>query len=243
MVKKEVEKVKKGVKAKPEKKALKVIGFIFGLFAILTCGIPIFNIVSIIIAIIGLVFSIIVLRKTEKKGLAIAALILNILAICIGVFVLVLAGGLLLLFTSSGSSGNLNYTNYNIGQKISSGNISLTVLSADKSNQIKDNQNKIILIETTGYFLSVKMSIENMGSEARYYTGDPFAVVDSQGRTFSALSDAEEHYPNAIGAGIQIQPGVLFNGIKIFEVPKDSTGLKLKMTLNNKEGAYVNLDK
>jgi len=230
---------------KPEKKALKVIGFIFGLFAFITCGIPIFNIVSVIIAIIGLVFSIIALKKSEKKGLAIAGIVLNILAICIGIIALLIAGSILLLLTSSGYFGNTNltYTNYSLGQKISSGNVSITVLSADKSSQIKNNQNQIISIETTGYFLSVIINLENRNLGAITVPGGAFTVIDSQGRIFSALSDAERYYSNSIAiGGAQVQPGVLFKGIKIFEVPKDSTDLKLKVMLSDKEGAYVNLN-
>lgn len=237
--------VKKEVKVESEKKGLKIIGFVFGLIAFLTCGIPIFNIVSIILAIIGLVFSIIALKKSEKKGLAIAGLILNILAILIGIVSLLIVGGIYLLLTSGGYSGNANltYANYSLGEKISSGNVSVTVLSADKSKQIKNNQNQIIPIETTGYFLSVKINLENRNFGSIIVPGNAFTVVDSQGRIFSALSDAEKYYPNSItSSGAQVQPGVLFNGIKIFEVPENSIGLKLKTILSDKEGAYVKLD-
>lgn len=234
--------MKKRIEAKPERKTLKIIGFVFGLFAILTCGIPVFNIISIIVAMIGLVLSIIALKKSEKKGLAIAALILNILAICIGMIVLLITGGILLLLFS-GYSGNLTYTNYSIGEKISSGNISLTVLSADKSGQIKNNQNQIIPIETTGYFLSIMIDLENRNLGAITIPGGAFAVMDSQGRIFSALSDAEGSYSNSISSdGAQVQPGVIFRGIKIFEVSKNSTDLKLRIKLSNTEGAYVSLD-
>ena len=240
MVKKEAE-IKKS-----EGRAFKIIGFILGLIAILTCWIPFFNIVSIIIAIIGLIFSIVALKKSEKKKLALAGLILNILAIFIGIFILLLAGGILLLLTSIGSSGaagNQTFTNYSIGEKISSGNISLTVISADKSKQIINNQGQTIPIETTGYFLSVKINLENRNLGTTTVSGSAFAVIDNQGRIFSALSDAERYYSNSITSnGAQIQPGVLFKGIKIFEVPENSTGLKLKILLSNKEGVYVNLD-
>ena len=238
-VKKEAEVKKSGGRA------FKIIGFILGIIGILTCWIPIVNVLIIITSIIGLVFSIVALKRCEKKKLAFAGLVLNILAICIGVFVLLLFGGLALLLNYtgySGPAGNLTFTNYSIGQKISSGNISVTVISADKSTQITNNQGQIIPIETTGYFLSVKIKIENRDIGTRTLTGDPFAVIDNQGRTFSALSDAERYYPNSIKTDTQFQPGVPFNGIKIFEIPKNSNGLKLRIIMSNTEGAYVSLD-
>lgn len=241
--------VKKGAEIKKSGgKIFKIIGFILGLIGIVLCWIPILNIPIIITSIIGLVFSVVALKKSEKKKLAFAGLLLNVLAICIGVFTLIIVGGFLwLLFGTGGglgsaSAGNLSFTNYSIGEKISSGNMSVTVLSADKSSQIMNNQNQLIPVETTCYFLSVKLIIENGNPETITMTGDPFAVIDGQGRIFSASSDAERYYPNSIGTDTQFQPGVLFNGIKIFEVPKDSTGLKLKMMLTETEGAYVSLD-
>lgn len=231
-------------------KAFKIIGFVLGIIGILTSWIPVFNIFIIIFSIIGLVFSIVASKKSEKKGLASAGIILNILAICIGVFILLLFGGVLLLFTSiltslgsSGPAGNQTFANYSMGEKISSGNVSLIVLSANKSSQIKNSQEQIIPIETTGYFLSVKINLENRNIGTTTVSGGAFVVIDSRGRTFSALSDAERYYSNSITtSGAQVQPGVLFNGIKIFEIPKDSTGLKLRITLSNTEGAYVSLD-
>lgn len=225
-------------------RAFKIIGFILGIIGVLTCWIPVLNIFIIILSIIGLVFSIVALKKSERKGLARAGLILNILAICIGIFVLLVFGGIILLLNSAGYTGsakNLNFTNYTLGQKISPGNISFVVISADKSKQIANNQGQIIPLETTGYFLSVKMSIINEDSETRILSGDPFAVIDSQGRTFFPSLNAEKYYPNSVAKDTQLQPGVLFNGIKIFEIPENSTGLKLKVILSSTEGAYVSL--
>jgi hypothetical protein len=225
--------------------AFKIIGFILGIIGILTCWIPGVNILTIIFSTVGLVFSAVALKRSEKRTIAFAGLLLNILAICIGIFVLLLFGGLALLLHFSGYSGpagNQNFTNYSIGEKISSGNMSVTVTSAEKSKQIKNNLGQIIPVETTGYFLSVKISIENRGAGTRTLTGDPFAVIDGQGRIFLSFSDAERYYPNSIKADTQFQPGVLFNGIKIFEVPENAAGLKLKIILSDTEGAYVSLD-
>ncbi|MDD5699966.1 MAG: DUF4352 domain-containing protein [Candidatus Nanoarchaeia archaeon] len=239
--------VKKGAEIKKSGgKIFKIIGFALGILGILLCWVPILNIPIIITSIIGLVFSVVAVKKSEKKKLATAGIILNILAICIGVFILIVIGGVLWLILGtgglSGSAGNRTFANYSIGEKISSGNMSVTVLSADKSSQIMNNKNQLIPLETTGYFLSVKMTIENGNPETVTMSGDPFAAMDSRGRKFSALSNAEAYYPNSIDENTQFQPGVLFNGIKIFEVPKDSDDLKLIIILTDTEGAYVSLD-
>lgn len=169
---------------------------------------------------------------------------MSILAICIGILIDVIFGGILWFFLAgSGSSllpGNVNYTNYSIGEKISLENISITVISADKAKQINNNQGQAIPLETAGYFLSVKMTIENHDIGTITWNGDPFSVVDSSGRTFSASSKAEVYYPNAVTkAGIQLQPGIPFNAIKIFEIPEDSTGLKLNMVFSKSQGGKI----
>lgn len=227
-------------------KAWKIISFILGLIAILTCLIPV---VGMLIAIPGIIISIVAIKKSEKKGLASAALVLNIIAFFIGLFVLILLGGLSYLLVMSGYSGPVteeNATNYKIGEKVSFDNISIIVQSAEKSKQIKNNQEQIIPLETAGFFVSVKIIIENGYASTTTLGANPFVVIDSQGRTFGALTKADGYYPNSITSDTQVQPGVPYSGIKIFEVPENSTGLKLSFkgqVGNSVKVAHVSLEK
>jgi hypothetical protein len=237
---------------KPSGKAWKIIGFILGLIAILLCLIPVLNIISLIFSVIGIVISVVGIRRSEKKSFAFSALILNIISLCISIIILLLFGGVLWLLSGGNpssiiSSGTANYTNYTLGETILLGNISIIVLSADKTTQIENNQNQTIPITTAGDFLSIKMIIENHDTETITWSGDPFLLDDNSGRVFAASSKAESYYPNSISTNTQLQPGVPFNAIKIFEIPQNSTGLKLDVLLyyrqGGKVGAYIDLGK
>jgi energy-coupling factor transporter transmembrane protein EcfT len=226
--------------------AWKIIGFILGIIAILTSLVPV---VGIIIAIPGIIISIVAIKKSEKKGLASAALVLNIIALFVGLFVLLLLGGLSYLLHISGYTGPVteeNATNYKMGEKVSFENISITVQSAEKSKQLKNSQNQIIPLETAGFFVSVKIIIENGYASTTTLGANPFVVIDSQRRTFGALTKADEYYTNSITSDTQVQPGVPYSGIKIFEVPENSTGLKLSFkgqVGNSVKMAHVSLEK
>lgn len=74
--------------APAEMSATAIVGLVFGILAIASSWMPIINNFSFFFALIGVVFSIIGLVGTMKgkkrgKGIAIAALVLNILAVVV----------------------------------------------------------------------------------------------------------------------------------------------------------------
>ena len=65
--------------------AMAIVGLVLGIFALISSWMPIVNNLSFIVALLGLVFSIIGIvsasrGKSSGKGLAVAALVINVIA-------------------------------------------------------------------------------------------------------------------------------------------------------------------
>lgn len=70
--------------------AMAIVGLVLGIFSLISSWMPIVNNLSFIVALLGLVFSIIGIvsasrGKSSGKGLAVAALVINVIA-CVIVF-------------------------------------------------------------------------------------------------------------------------------------------------------------
>jgi hypothetical protein len=86
-------------------------------------------------------------------------------------------------------------------------------------------------LTTEGKFIKVEVLEENVGKVSTY-TKTP-DIVDSQGRQFSPFVEASSWIPEEKDCGLlgkELKPGFSPVGcIWIYEVPKDATGLKLKI--------------
>ena len=81
--------------------------------------------------------------------------------------------------------------------------------------------------ETKGKFVKVYLDILNNAKETKYIFSPRFYIIDNQGRKYDQLSDDMMYIANYIEFGQDLQPGLSVSGAIVFELPKDSTDLKL----------------
>lgn len=83
---------------------------------------------------------------------------------------------------------------------------------------------------TIGKFIKVYLKITNAGKETQQIFTPRFKLIDSQDRRFDRVSDDTFYISDGINFGEQLQPGLPLEGAIVFELPKDSTDLKLEIS-------------
>lgn len=81
--------------------------------------------------------------------------------------------------------------------------------------------------ETNGKFIKVYIDIINNAKETKNIFSPRFKIEDSQGRMYDQLPDDYLYIADYIEFGKQVQPGLMTSGAVVFELPKDSSELKL----------------
>ena len=92
--------------------------------------------------------------------------------------------------------------------------------------------------ETTGKFIKVYLEITNNSKISQYIYSPRLSLIDSQEREFDELPVGSMYIADGINFGEQLQPGLTLSGATVFEIPKDSTGLKLEIS-----GDWLSLSK
>jgi len=81
--------------------------------------------------------------------------------------------------------------------------------------------------ETNGKFIKVYIDITNNAKETQNIFSPRFRIEDNQERIYDRLSDDSIYIADYIEFGKQVQPGLMTSGAIVFELPKDSSNLKL----------------
>lgn len=108
------------------------------------------------------------------------------------------------------------------------GDIEYTISNVEHSTSVSKPGASIT---TTGSFVRVSINVENLGERPVVLQAGDFALVDSQGRYYSvhqaattaAAGDSVAFFSEAL------QPGLIHAGVIVFEVPKDTGGLTLRL--------------
>lgn len=83
--------------------------------------------------------------------------------------------------------------------------------------------------ETEGEFVKVYLKITNNAKETKEIVTPRFRLIDSQLRQFDRLSDDMFDIADYLELDKQLQPSLATSGAIVFEVPKDSRYLKLRI--------------
>jgi hypothetical protein len=86
--------------------------------------------------------------------------------------------------------------------------------------------------KANGIFYIIDLTIENKGKQSENLFASTVTIIDNQEREFDYDTSAEVYYngdKKAISFGEQLQPGLPISGVKIFDLPKTASGLKLKI--------------
>lgn len=116
-----------------------------------------------------------------------------------------------------------------VGQSGTYSNMKATVTKVDRFSEIKGSGGKII--KSQGVFLVVSFDLENLGDKPSAFI---FAgLLDAKGREFSASGNIDAtvalSFSGQYKTDTLVQPSFKGKDYKIFEVPADASGLKLKV--------------
>lgn len=116
-----------------------------------------------------------------------------------------------------------------IGQSGTYANMKATVTKVDRFSEIKGSGGKVI--KSQGVFLVVSFDLENLGDKPAVFI---FAgLLDAKGREFSASGNIDAtvalSFSGQYKTDTLVQPSFKGKDYKIFEVPADASGLKLKV--------------
>jgi len=81
--------------------------------------------------------------------------------------------------------------------------------------------------KTNGKFVKVYLEILNNAQETKQIFTPRFTIEDNQGRMYDRLSDDMMYIADYLELGKSLQPGLKTSGAIVFEMPTDSTNLKL----------------
>ncbi len=81
--------------------------------------------------------------------------------------------------------------------------------------------------ETNGKFIKVYLDITNNAKETQQIFTPRFKIIDNQDRKYDRLAEDMMYISDYLELGKQLQPGLTSSGAIVFELPKDSTELKL----------------
>lgn len=80
-----------------------------------------------------------------------------------------------------------------------------------------------------GQYVLVSMTVKNIGDEAQYFDGSSQKLVDTEGRTHSADSEAAIYLDDSNSFLNEINPGNTVKGVVVFDIPKDATPASLEL--------------
>lgn len=115
-------------------------------------------------------------------------------------------------------------TIYSMNQDIGVDYITYKVTKAETFTEMGTSMFKK---ETDGKFVKVYLKLTNNAQETKQIFSPRFKIEDSKGRKYDRLSDDMMYIADYLEFGKQIQPGLTTSGAIVFELPTDSTDMKL----------------
>jgi len=132
---------------------------------------------------------------------------------------------------------------YDLGDKIKFGNLSIMAENVNGRDKVgKTVGNKFAGISAEGIFYIVKLNIENEGKKSVKFKPE-LLIVDSEEREYVADENVESYYVDGkiLDLDEEVKPLLVREGVKIFDVPKQATGLKL-LVKDGEESVKINLE-
>lgn len=118
---------------------------------------------------------------------------------------------------------------YGIGDAVTIGNLQYNVTDAFTSPLVGSG---LWAEFPKGSYVVIIVEIENVGKESEFISSGVFSLTDSQDRKYDV--DSASFYLSYMGFNVilfdNLGPGLTTRGSILFDVPKDDTGLRLKIT-------------
>ncbi len=161
--------------------------------------------------------------------------------------VLIAIIGLLSFFLVGCGGGENADKTYEMGDKVTVGKAVYTALETESNTEYEKASGGRITAQ--GMFVLVKLNIENKGKDEAVVTGEEIEIVDSANKTYSFDSRNNNIYlgnleKESLTNQGQIAPDKSIEGWIIFDISKNSNGLKLKVKdidIRSNESALIDL--
>lgn len=125
-------------------------------------------------------------------------------------------------------------TTYSINEEVEVGKAKWILLEVkDRDGILRGSESEFPLLTedktTTGKFIEITLEVTNIGTITETWWSDP-TLVDDKDREFKPADDVYEWIPDEKEALLKgLHPGVTCQFIWIYEVSKDTSGLKVKV--------------
>jgi hypothetical protein len=127
--------------------------------------------------------------------------------------------------SNSNTDTNSQTDTYSFNQRFIVGDFAYTFNGLETESQIgSDAFGTFYGEKASGIFLVFDITVENVGKESNYFTGDNIKVVDGQGRTYDIDTDAMIYLEDNKLVFEQMHPNLAKTGKIVFDVPKDMAG-------------------
>jgi hypothetical protein len=113
-----------------------------------------------------------------------------------------------------------------LGDKVRDGKFEFTVDKTTKKTSVGDDLGGA---KAQGVFVLVHVRVKNIGKEAQLFDASSQKLFDSDGREFSADSEAGLYLGDSNSFLNEINPGNQVKGIVVFDVPKDAAPADLEL--------------
>ncbi|NLO98589.1 MAG: DUF4352 domain-containing protein [Peptococcaceae bacterium] len=118
---------------------------------------------------------------------------------------------------------------YGLNEEVNAGKIGYVVSEVKKDKKI--GQNEFLQKTTENQFLIIKVKVTNNDKETRTIDTSLFKLLDSEGKEYSAMADADLYVNEGNGFFLaQVNPGTSKSGFVVFEIPENVSGLKLQVS-------------
>lgn len=214
------------------------------------------NVVGGILILLSGILGLPIIRAKLKKSQGVS---INRWATVGLVFILVIAGGVVIGAGGSGDtgdtgeSGDTTVRTHQMGESFTVGDegqsIEYNVQNAYSTGYINGPLERQ---EADGQYIILDLSMENVGDESVDITTNHFTIVDTQDRTFDASSEQTlwvENDPRIQVEGVsfeQLQPGITTEGAVVFEVPEEASEIQFRVEptgpFSNADEHYVELE-
>jgi hypothetical protein len=117
---------------------------------------------------------------------------------------------------------------YNVGDTVSVNDWSFAVTDVELAPTVDLSNEQFV---ARGIFVVVYLSITNSGNAPQSFPYDEFLVEDSAGRSYGLHTDSTipfQIYVYDTSLYGDLQPGLPYESVAVFEIPADATGLTLK---------------
>jgi hypothetical protein len=216
---------------KTQKSGLATAGLVLGIIGVAGCFVPVFNVVSVILGVLAVIFGSVALAKqTGTKGGRVAAMILGVVTIIgffLSYFVVYKAADDIYkaaenITTTLETTTTNTSQEYRIGDSINvNGEKEIKITSVNR-DFVTDSE--YITPDAGKEFVKVNVEIRNTSSGQISYNAFNWQIQDSSGdiQSYSIMAQAAD----ALNSG-ELASGAIKIGSIIFEVPVDDSDLTI----------------